>query len=493
MSQEKSAGNKNKLQASHIVLLGISIFSLFLYVIFIFNLNNVSNWWLYGILIFTEIYIILQTLGIWWTTFYSSENPRDHYYYDLRKKIIADGEVEGGVDVFITSYGEDLATIYKTLKAARDMHIKHNTFALDDGKSQNVKQIAESLGVTYVARPDNKHAKAGNLNHALREVASGRFFCMFDADFVPKKHFLVETLPFFHDDKVAFVQTPQVLKNRNNIFAAGSSDSQKVFYDLVGGGKNRFNSMFWVGTNAMFRRAPIDDMGGIVHHNSEDIFTAYRLHQKGYKSIYIPDTLAIGVAPDNLGAYMKQQLRWAGGGFDMFFNENPLFTKLSADQKIQYFITSLFYFSGFVILASMLLPLIYIYFNIKPIDSDPIQWLISYVPFFLFQFIMILILSGRFSWQSYILSINSFPAYILAFWKVATRQKIKWVSTGTIRGGSKLEFLWPHMLILLVSVLAIPLAFLNQNIEVGTTIISMFWIGLNIVSISTFIFLSYTS
>jgi cellulose synthase (UDP-forming) len=95
----------------------------------------------------------------------------------------------------------------------------------------------------------------------------------------------------------------------------------------VGNGKNKFNAMFWVGTNAIFRKSAIDEIGGVIEHSSEDVLTAYKLHENGWKSIYFAEVLATGLAPDTLEAYYKQQERWAGGGFTLFFKQNP-FEKL---------------------------------------------------------------------------------------------------------------------------------------------------------------------
>jgi cellulose synthase (UDP-forming) len=489
---EKKPSKALAIQASYQVLLVLSILSALFYIVFILDFNIVRSWPLYIALLGIEGYVILQTVTVWWTALYSGNDPRDHHYHAAKKELLIAKKIEGGVDVFITVYGEDINTITATAHAVRDMHIEHNTYILDDGKSDAVRSMAQKLKIGYIRSTNNKNAKAGNVNNGLAHT-SGKYIVVFDADFVPKPHFLQETLPFFNEEEVAFVQTPQVLGNRTNMFSIGSSDSQKVFYGLIGAGKNRFNSMFWVGTNAVFRRAALEDVGGVYTHTSEDILTAYRLHQREWKSVYIPDALAIGEGPDNLVAYMKQQLRWAGGGMYMFLKENPLFKKLSFDQKWQYFSTATFYFSGFVVLGMLLFPLIFIYFNIRPIETDGIAWATRYIPYFLFQFVMILLLSGQFSWQSYVISINSFTAYINAFIQAVIGKKISWsFTTGRLKSSGivKLSILWPHWIIFILSVLAFPLSVLAAK-DVTLTLISLFWITINIITIGTFLYQSY--
>ena len=71
------------------------------------------------------------------------------------------------VDVFVPTYNEDVAILRGTLQACLAMDYPHRTFLLDDGKRDEVRQLCEELGVHYITRDNNLHAKAGNLNHAL--------------------------------------------------------------------------------------------------------------------------------------------------------------------------------------------------------------------------------------------------------------------------------------------------------------------------------------
>ncbi|MEK9308797.1 glycosyltransferase, partial [Escherichia coli] len=77
-------------------------------------------------------------------------------------------------------------------------------------------------------------------------IAKGEFFAIFDADFVPDPDFLYETLPFFVNEKVAFVQTPQTYGNLTTTIAIGAAYMQSVFYRFVQPGRNRFNAAFCV-------------------------------------------------------------------------------------------------------------------------------------------------------------------------------------------------------------------------------------------------------
>ena len=196
---------------------------------------------------------------------------------------------EVSVDVLITVYGEALAKIRATATAAMAIKGRHGTWILDDGRSDEVRALAAELGCQYVRRLSGNGAKAGNINHAL-SLSKASFFCVFDADFVPHPDFLLETLPFFVNPTVAFVQTPQTYGNLVNMVSRGAGYMQAVFYRFVQPGRNHFNAAFCVGTNVIFRRAAIDDVGGIyTDSKSEDVWTSLMLHERGWKSIYIPN------------------------------------------------------------------------------------------------------------------------------------------------------------------------------------------------------------
>lgn len=74
------------------------------------------------------------------------------------------------VDIYIPSYNEPLEVVRDTVLAAQCIDYpkdKMKIYLLDDGKRSEFAVFAADVGVGYITRNDNKHAKAGNLNHAL--------------------------------------------------------------------------------------------------------------------------------------------------------------------------------------------------------------------------------------------------------------------------------------------------------------------------------------
>ncbi|MGN5476509.1 glycosyltransferase family 2 protein [Cupriavidus basilensis] len=195
------------------------------------------------------------------------------------------------VDVFVPTYNESVDLLRRTLLAAKWMDYPHETWLLDDGRRESMRQLAAELGCRYLSRQDNLHAKAGNLNNALR-ITDGDFIAIFDADHAPRKDFLLKTLGFFSDEKVAFVQTPQDFFNIDSFgHRLGKKrvwDEQALFFKVIQRGKDVLNAAFFCGSCAVVRRAALDEIGGFATETvTEDVHTAIKLHKRGYRSVLL--------------------------------------------------------------------------------------------------------------------------------------------------------------------------------------------------------------
>jgi cellulose synthase (UDP-forming) len=395
------------------------------------------------------------------------------------------------VAVFITTCGEDPAVIRRTVQAAMKLLGKHRTYVLDDGHSEEVRALARELGAGYIRRADRVHAKAGNINNALGRVRCD-FFAIFDADFVPDPMFLVNTLSFFARPNIAFVQTPQTYGNLKNFIARGAGYMQGVFYKLVQPGRNRFNAAFCVGTNVAFRRSAIDELGGIyTGSKSEDVWTSMLLHERGWKSIFLPETLAIGDAPETIGAYAKQQLRWATGGFEILLTHNPLGRKrrLSMDQRLQYFVTATHYLTGICPALLLLVPPLEIYFDLRPMSLSVSwqTWLVYYAGFYVMQVVLAFYAVGSFRFETLLLSAVSFPIYIKAFTNVLTGKQAKWSATGAKSGyDSPFNYIVPQVLVFLFLLCTSGVGVLRDT-QNGVFTLATAWNATNTLIIAVFI------
>jgi cellulose synthase (UDP-forming) len=448
----RTSSKKQTSQGPHLhgptltLIVGVAAIGALVYAHFIYNFNNAGNPFPYALVLIAEGIILIQALFSLWTILSGGFDPRDYYYYAAKGYLFGDfkrktmdpktklvlRQKQASVDVFIPVYGESLETIKRTAVAAKNIIGLHRTILLDDGKSDKVRALADEIGVEYIRRHNNIGAKAGNINHALK-LTGGEYFVILDADFVARPNFLLETLPFFAKTNVAFVQTPQAYNNMNNLISRGAGFMQNVFYKLIQPGKNRFNAAFCVGTNVVFRRSSIEAVGGISEASkSEDIWTSLALHEAGYSSIFINDVLAVGQAPETVSAYFKQQLRWATGGFEILLKYNFFKSKLSIDQKLQYFSTAFYYMNGVAILLLMLLPPLQIFFNLSPINLSVsfATWLTFYLGFYATQIIVAFYTMESFRLETIVLSMVSFPIYIKALFNVVLGRDVAWQATG---------------------------------------------------------------
>jgi cellulose synthase (UDP-forming) len=492
------------------MIVAVAAIGVLLYTVFLFDFSHRGDWPAYLLVLVAESFIVLQALISLWTILSSGHDPRDYTFNQAQHTLYGDQgertqaigigmrhapmELNGfpvTVDVFVTTYGEALADIRKTVEAAVALDGAHSVYVLDDGKSAAVRDLARELGAEYVAREGNAHAKAGNVNHAL-SITDGDLFVILDADFVARRDFLYETVPFFADPTVAFVQTPQTYGNLRGLISRGAGYMQTVFYKFTQPGKNRFNAAFCVGTNVVFRRTAVMEIGGIWQESkSEDVWTSIKLHERGWRSVFIGTELAVGHTPETIEAYTKQQLRWATGGFEILLRANPMGRgrSLTLDQRLQYFGTATFYLVGIAPGLLLLVPPLQIYFGIAPISQDVpgLTWFLYYAGFYFMQIVVALFTIGSFRWETLLLATASFPIYTKAFANALLRRDQAWSVTGQ-KGArtSPFTFIGPQVLAF-VFLLATSLVGLWQARLDRTFSLAVFWNILNTVVLGAFV------
>lgn len=443
-------------RSTRVAIIG-ALLATMLYQIFLLDPRYRGPGWLWAAMLLAEGLTALHAIGTWWTILAHDDQPEPVDVTVWRNRLRAGVEVPS-IDVFITAYGEDPELVRTTLSAARDMELPHQTWVLDDGASDVLGRICADEGVGYLRRDGREHAKAGNVNAALAGT-SGEFVVIFDADHVPEPSFLIQVLPHFQDQDVAFVQSPQSYTNPVNLVSTGSAEAQRIFYELVCPGKNHFNAAFCVGTNVMFRRAALDEIGGIATgSNSEDIWTSVLLHRLGWKSVYVPEVLARGLAPQDVPSYLKQQLRWASGGFEVLLR-GRLFrrgTGLTIDQRLQYLFVGTHYLLSLSMLTFMFFPPVYLLFAYSPIQADGWTWASHYVPFQAMVLLVTWLQSGGFKGSAIVSSIGAAPVHLRALWATLRRKPAKWRATNQLGGGTR--SLWavlPHLALLVLNLTGI--------------------------------------
>ena len=203
-----------------------------------------------------------------------------------------------------------------------------------------MEELAQVAGAEYLTRPDNSHAKAGNINAALPRTG-GELVLMLDADHVPMPDALDAMVGYFDDERVALVQSPHDFFNHDSVqhYVVGRHE-QSLFYRVVCPGKDRHGAAYWCGSAALLRRAALLEIGGVATETiAEDFHTTIRLLRHGWTSRYHDEVLVQGLAPHDLDGYLLQRDRWARGNLAVFtLPESPLRAReLRPLQRLSYF------------------------------------------------------------------------------------------------------------------------------------------------------------
>ncbi len=294
------------------------------------------------------------------------------------------------IDLFIPTFNEPLSVVRTTLFAALALdwpRAKLNIILLDDGGREEFRAFAAELKIGYLARAEHGFAKAGNLNHALKQTR-GEFVAVLDCDHVPTRSFLASSMGvLISDSRCAFVQLPHHFYSedpfeRNLRFFRDAPSEGELFYRLIQPGLDTWNASLFCGSCAILRRAALEEIGGFaVETVTEDAHTALRLHRRGWRSAYLSMPLVAGLATESLSALVRQRMRWARGMAQIFRIDNPLFGKgLRLGQRLGHTAAALHFFYGLPRIIFLLAPIAYPLFNLHIFNAPPILALAFALP-----------------------------------------------------------------------------------------------------------------
>eukprot|EP00177_Eucheuma_denticulatum_P005543 GFKZ01010080.1.p1 GENE.GFKZ01010080.1~~GFKZ01010080.1.p1 ORF type:complete len:673 (+),score=50.95 GFKZ01010080.1:309-2327(+) len=261
------------------------------------------------------------------------------------------------IDVLIPCYSEDVRLVQDTVSAALKIDYPCEllrVYLCDDGKDPSKRSMVESMrgkhkNLQYIVRPEHRHAKAGNLNYALRRT-SGDLVITLDADFVARPNIVQRLLPYFFvwdpviemyklDGSLAAVQAPQQYRNISPYDSDPTDQRATFFMEFVLPAKDWFNAAPIIGTTNLVSRSALEKVGLYPHYSvTEDTALSLNFHRSGYKTYYVTESLATGLATDSLWASFDQKERWLKGDWQIIFSRNgPLTTRgLNFVQRMLY-------------------------------------------------------------------------------------------------------------------------------------------------------------
>jgi cellulose synthase/poly-beta-1,6-N-acetylglucosamine synthase-like glycosyltransferase len=224
-----------------------------------------------------------------------------------------------------------------------------------DDSTDETRGIAEAaarrhatagIDIKYIHRSDRSGYKAGALEAGM-QVARGEFIAIFDADFVPKRDFLMATVHHFTDAKVALVQTRWGHVNEDySLLTKIQAILLDAHFVLEHGSRNRGGCFFnFNGTAGIWRKAAIIDGGGWQHDTlTEDLDLSYRTQLKGWRFVFLPGHVAPAELPVEMNAFKSQQHRWAKGSVQTFLKLMPQI--LQSDQPFHVKAEAFFHLSA---------------------------------------------------------------------------------------------------------------------------------------------------
>ena len=417
------------------------------------------------------------------------------------------------VDLFICTYNEEAAILERTIVGATGLKYPNlRVWVLDDGKRPWLRDLTEQLGCGYITRPDNRHAKAGNINHALRYVAQlpepPEFISILDADFVPMPDFLARAMSLFRDGAVGVVQTPQHFINpdpiQTNLAAAHVwPDEQRFFFDVILASKDAWGAAFCCGTSSVIRFRPLMAIGGFPTDSvTEDYLLTLRLKEVGFTTVYLNEPLTLGLAPEGLKEFITQRSRWCLGFMQIVRGRSGPFSRTSKLDFIDR-LSLVDSFLGWAAVYStkilgLVVPSLYLIFGIRAIDAGLFEFLSYFVPFFAWHAVTTVWVSGGRSLliMSDVAQFVAAPAVLKAVIAGLTKpqgHKFKVTAKGGDRGRRFVE--WPLLKVylgfLLLTAAGIVNAFVlrpnGETLVFGDLALAWSWYNLTVLVIVCFV------
>jgi len=197
--------------------------------------------------------------------------------------------------------------------------------------------VAQKINIRLVRRENRQGYKAGNLVSGIQQ-ASGEFYAIFDADFVPPEDFLLQTIPYFKNPRLGYLQTGIGYENRDVSFLTRFQAMEMGCQQYITVGLSEDGNMVSLsGSSCVWRKTCVEELGGWSSTTvTEDVDLGYRAQFDDWKYAYLRDVVSMSILPESVSAFRVQRERWGRGlihsGFkhvrQMFRKRMPLMKRL---------------------------------------------------------------------------------------------------------------------------------------------------------------------
>ncbi len=233
------------------------------------------------------------------------------------------GEYVPMVSLHVPAYNEPPELVEQTLRAlARLDYPRYEVIVVDNNTPeenvwQPIAEVCRELGFKCLHLEHWPGYKSGALNFALAVTdPQAEIVGVIDADYIVQPNYLKTIVPYFADQGIAFVQTPQDYRDyRGNRFFQAAYDGYKYFFAVSMPARNERNAIIFAGTMGLLRKQVLQEIGGWDEWCiTEDAEASLRILNRGYKSLYVGRSFGRGLMPLNFEGLKKQRFRWAFGG-----------------------------------------------------------------------------------------------------------------------------------------------------------------------------------
>lgn len=382
----------------------------------------------------------------------------------------------------VTTFVPDVEPFYlleNTLKALVALDYLHETWVLDEGDDDRVKELCIKEGAFHFSRKHRpqyqtetglfrKATKYGNYNAWLHEVGFQRYdtIATFDPDHVPERTFLVKVLGYFNDPTIGYVQAPQVYSNQDSSFIArGAAEESYTFYSSTQMASYGLGYPIIVGCHTTHRISALQEVDGFAQHDADDLLLTLLYRNRGWEGVYVPEVLARGLAPTEWETYLTQQRRWARALLDIKLKIAPsLLSNLSFFPRSMSLLHGLHYLhTGFLFPTIFLLIMVMLIQGKVPNVLEAGTVISGGVLFVMLQvcnrygqqFFLNLEWERVLHWRAAILQWAKWPYLLMAFFDVVFARRFPYRVTAKTAGATRASFaLWPHLLVLVMIGLA---------------------------------------
>ena len=198
---------------------------------------------------------------------------------------------------------------------------RFTVYLLDDSSDLQVRARVDAFAeahigrVVVVRREDRVGFKAGNLNHALANIAHEPLFAVVDADEILPRDFLARLVPrLLADPKCGFVQANhRSRRNAGSQLARDMGIGVDIHWKWYQPLRNDYGFVMFLGHGAVLRRACWTQVGGFPHIVSEDLGYAIAIRELGYKGLFAEDVVCLEEFPDDVRAFRVRHVKWTRG------------------------------------------------------------------------------------------------------------------------------------------------------------------------------------